>query len=188
MDASFMVSNNNGSISIKNPERYELDVRKAMAAAGESLGLPLERTGSRVLKMEEVAGAGFIAVPASVPGDGGTVTVDPSTVPAYHPASGAAGTHGQRRLMGTLVSSPFVGFDDAAPPQEGCFFTFPDLSCRTTGRYRLRFQLVRIDPRTMRKGDCSVSAGVCLVWVLVVVMISVVGGKTKRIKLTDRRL
>ncbi|KAI9675440.1 MAG: hypothetical protein M1817_001344 [Caeruleum heppii] len=48
-----------------------------------------------------------------------------------------------RRLMGTLVSSPFVGLDEY--DQEGCFFCFPDLSCRTNGRYRLRFVLMRIE-------------------------------------------
>ena len=55
--------------------------------------------------------------------------------------------HGQdrkvtRRLMGTLVSSPFVGQDEH--DDQGCFFCFPDLSCRTNGRYRLRFVLMRI--------------------------------------------
>ncbi|KAI9826407.1 MAG: hypothetical protein M1832_000324 [Thelocarpon impressellum] len=48
-----------------------------------------------------------------------------------------------RRLMGTLVASPFVGLDER--DDEGCFFCFPDLSCRTHGRYRLRFVLMRID-------------------------------------------
>lgn len=57
----------------------------------------------------------------------------------------------QRRLMGTLVSSPFVGYDDQGT--EGCFFTFPDLSCRTSGRYRLRFVLVVIDPEHMGPGS-----------------------------------
>lgn len=59
----------------------------------------------------------------------------------------------QRRLMGTLVSSPFVGRDER--DEEGCFFCFPDLSCRTSGRYRLRFVLVVLDPMAMRPGDKS---------------------------------
>ncbi|PKS10158.1 hypothetical protein jhhlp_001908 [Lomentospora prolificans] len=50
----------------------------------------------------------------------------------------------QRRLMGTLVASPFVGIDENG--EEGCFFCFPDLSCRTPGSFRLKFVLVIIDP------------------------------------------
>lgn len=57
----------------------------------------------------------------------------------------------QRRLMGTLVSSPFVGRDEKG--EEGCFFTFPDLSCRTSGRYRLRFVLVKLDLENMGPGS-----------------------------------
>ncbi|KAI5780191.1 velvet factor-domain-containing protein [Peziza echinospora] len=49
-----------------------------------------------------------------------------------------------RRLMGTLVSSPFVGVDEEG--KDGCFFCFPDLSCRTHGKYRLRFVLMRLEP------------------------------------------
>ncbi|RDL37439.1 uncharacterized protein BP5553_04872 [Venustampulla echinocandica] len=56
----------------------------------------------------------------------------------------------QRRLMGTLVSSPFVGKDEY--DVEGCFFTFPDLSVRTPGTYSLRFSLMIIDPQRMRMG------------------------------------
>ncbi|KAI9734067.1 MAG: hypothetical protein M1818_007005 [Claussenomyces sp. TS43310] len=59
----------------------------------------------------------------------------------------------QRRLMGNLVSSPFVGLDEH--DVEGCFFTFPDLSCRTSGRYRLRFVLVVLDPANMRPGTMA---------------------------------
>lgn len=51
----------------------------------------------------------------------------------------------QRRLMGNLVSAPFVGLDDHGV--EGCFFCFPDLSCRTTGRYRLKFVLLVLPNR-----------------------------------------
>jgi hypothetical protein len=59
----------------------------------------------------------------------------------------------QRRLMGTLVASPFVGLDENG--EEGCFFCFPDLSCRTPGSFRLRFALVVLDPARMCTGDRS---------------------------------
>ena len=49
-----------------------------------------------------------------------------------------------RRLMGSLVATPFVGKDDNN--KEGCFFCFSDLSCRTAGSFRLNFNLVMIDP------------------------------------------
>ncbi|KAI9879926.1 MAG: hypothetical protein M1830_006408 [Pleopsidium flavum] len=63
-----------------------------------------------------------------------------------------------RRLMGTLVASPFVGGDPDAQPSSSstdpnsnkpsqplsCFFIFPDLSCRTPGPYRLHFTLMRL--------------------------------------------
>ena len=55
-----------------------------------------------------------------------------------------------RRLMGTLVASPFVGKDEN--DREGCFFCFPDLSCRTHGRYRLKFVLMRMDMANLRPG------------------------------------
>ncbi|PFH61685.1 hypothetical protein XA68_16568 [Ophiocordyceps unilateralis] len=54
----------------------------------------------------------------------------------------------QRRLMGSLVGTPFVGRDDKGV--EGCFFCFGDLSCRTPGAFRLKFTLIMIDP--MRAG------------------------------------
>jgi Velvet factor len=56
-----------------------------------------------------------------------------------------------RRLMGSLVASPSVAKDEH--DVEGCFFCFPDLSCRTNGRYRLRFMLMRIDPEAMHVGN-----------------------------------
>ena len=73
----------------------------------------------------------------------------------------------QRRLMGTLVASPFVGKDERGV--EGCFFCFPDLSCRTTGQYRLKFVLMVLDPNTMRMGtrvpfSASVTSGVVTVF------------------------
>ncbi|KAK3990219.1 velvet factor-domain-containing protein [Cladorrhinum sp. PSN332] len=59
----------------------------------------------------------------------------------------------QRRLMGTLVASPFVGLDENG--EEGCFFCFPDLSCRTPGVFRLKFALVVLDPMRMCTGEKS---------------------------------
>jgi hypothetical protein len=59
----------------------------------------------------------------------------------------------QRRLMGTLVASPFVGMDENG--DEGCFFCFPDLSCRTPGVFRLKFALVVLDPARMHTGERS---------------------------------
>lgn len=53
----------------------------------------------------------------------------------------------QRRLVGNLVSSLFAGKDENN--QDGCFFTFPDLSVRTPGTYCLRFSLTILDPRQM---------------------------------------
>ncbi|KAF3165989.1 hypothetical protein TWF106_004756 [Orbilia oligospora] len=49
-----------------------------------------------------------------------------------------------RRLMGTLVASPFIGQDENN--EDGTFFCFPDLSCRTHGKFRLKFVLMCIDP------------------------------------------
>jgi hypothetical protein len=58
-----------------------------------------------------------------------------------------------RRLMGQLVASPSVAKDEH--DVEGCFFCFPDLSCRTHGRYKLRFILMRIDPMNLHVGGFS---------------------------------
>ncbi|KAF2763293.1 hypothetical protein EJ05DRAFT_496118 [Pseudovirgaria hyperparasitica] len=55
-----------------------------------------------------------------------------------------------RRLMGQLVASPSVAKDEH--DVEGCFFCFPDLSCRTHGQYTLRFVLMRIDPANLEVG------------------------------------
>ncbi|KAI3337128.1 hypothetical protein HD806DRAFT_518072 [Xylariaceae sp. AK1471] len=49
----------------------------------------------------------------------------------------------QRRLMGTVVSSPFAGNDES--DEYGCFFCFPDLSCRTPGSFRLQFSFMVLD-------------------------------------------
>ncbi|RTE68553.1 Sexual development regulator velC, partial [Fusarium euwallaceae] len=49
----------------------------------------------------------------------------------------------RRRLMGSVVSTSFVGQDEYG--ETGCFFCFPDLSCRTPGPFRLKFSLVEVD-------------------------------------------
>ncbi|WPH02739.1 Hypothetical protein R9X50_00560700 [Acrodontium crateriforme] len=58
-----------------------------------------------------------------------------------------------RRLMGNLVASIWEGKDEHGIP--GKFFVFPDMSCRSQGQYRLKFQLLRIDPTNMRPGQKS---------------------------------
>lgn len=60
----------------------------------------------------------------------------------------------QKRLMGNLVASPFVGVDEHG--QEGCFFCFPDISCRTPGKYRLKFSLIALDSRPGAKSPVKV--------------------------------
>lgn len=72
-----------------------------------------------------------------------------------------------RRLMGTLVASPFVGTDPEAPASNdenarlGCFFIFPDLSCRQNGHYRLRFTLMKVSmPNMTEGGQGSISGSI----------------------------
>ncbi|TLD29166.1 hypothetical protein PspLS_04215 [Pyricularia sp. CBS 133598] len=72
----------------------------------------------------------------------------------------------QRRLMGTLVASPFVGKDENG--EDGCFFCFPDLSCRTPGSFRPKFSLVVINPADMRQGLRTPIAATAMSDVLVV--------------------
>ncbi|KAL6716905.1 hypothetical protein ACLMJK_004817 [Lecanora helva] len=70
-----------------------------------------------------------------------------------------------RRLMGTLVASPFVGTDPEAPDSSnenarlGCFFIFPDLSCRQNGHYKLRFTLMKVSMPNMTEGGQGSIAG-----------------------------
>lgn len=70
-----------------------------------------------------------------------------------------------RRLMGTLVASPFIGTDPDAPPSSdpnarlGCFFVFPDLSCRQNGLYRLRFTLMKVNVEMIPTGGQSSMIG-----------------------------
>ena len=54
------------------------------------------------------------------------------------------------RLAGTLVASPYQAIDEHG--DAGTFFVFPDLSCRTPGRYRLCFRLLQIDMHNTRQG------------------------------------
>jgi hypothetical protein len=62
-----------------------------------------------------------------------------------------------RRLMGTLVASPYQAKDEHGVA--GTFFVFPDLSCRSPGKYRLRFKLLRVDPTMMIPGAIHASVG-----------------------------
>ena len=73
-----------------------------------------------------------------------------------------------RRLMGTLVASPFIAVDPDAPESTiqharlGTFFIFPDLSCRQNGHYRLRFTLMKVPmgPETNEGGQGSVCGSI----------------------------
>lgn len=75
---------------------------------------------------------------------------DETEVPPTHPDLLST-----RRLMGTLVASPYPAKDEHGVA--GTFFVFPDLSCRSPGKYRLRFKLMRIDPAMMMPGMSSPS-------------------------------
>lgn len=66
------------------------------------------------------------------------------------PANASTDMQSTRRLMGTLVASPYQAKDERGVA--GTFFVFPDLSCRAPGRYRLHFKLLRIDPYNMQQG------------------------------------
>lgn len=67
--------------------------------------------------------------------------------------------------MGTLVASPFIGVDPDAPASGdantrlGCFFVFPDLSCRQNGLYRLRFTLMKVNVEMTPTGGRSSIVG-----------------------------
>ncbi|KAF4962287.1 hypothetical protein FSARC_9618 [Fusarium sarcochroum] len=50
-----------------------------------------------------------------------------------------------RRLIDSLVCTQFIGKDERG--QEGCFFCFLDLSCRSPGSYRLKFTAFVIGSR-----------------------------------------
>lgn len=54
------------------------------------------------------------------------------------------------RLMGTTFTTSASAKDEN--DRQGIFFAFPDLSCRTYGRFRLRFALMIIDSSSGRVG------------------------------------
>lgn len=58
-----------------------------------------------------------------------------------------------QRLMGTSVASPFPGKDEHG--KQGTFFVFPDLSCRSPGKYRFRFRLLIVDPMNIASGNTT---------------------------------
>ncbi|CAG9971949.1 unnamed protein product [Clonostachys byssicola] len=62
-------------------------------------------------------------------------TAEASIMPAEY--------HYQRRLTGSQVAAPFFGKDQKRV--EGCFFTFSDLSVRTLGTYKLKFNMIMMD-------------------------------------------
>jgi hypothetical protein len=80
---------------------------------------------------------------------------DESDIAPAHPGQMFA-----RRLMGTLVSSPNMVNDEKGRP--GILFVFPDLSCRTIGQYRMRFRLMRVEPREMEPGTIFPCVANCI--------------------------
>lgn len=65
-------------------------------------------------------------------------------------AQGSSDGPASRRLMGTLVASPYGAKDENG--RAGTFFVFSDLSCRNPGKYRLKFTLIRLDATCMLPG------------------------------------
>lgn len=72
-------------------------------------------------------------------------SADETELPSAHPDVPTT-----RRLMGTLVASPYQAKDENGIA--GTFFVFPDLSCRSPGKYRLKFRLLRVDTSNMQLG------------------------------------
>ncbi|KJX96719.1 hypothetical protein TI39_contig604g00003 [Zymoseptoria brevis] len=64
---------------------------------------------------------------------------DETELPSSHPDLPPT-----RRLMGQTVASAYQAKDEHGVA--GTFFVFPDLSCRSPGRFRLRFKMLRMDP------------------------------------------
>ena len=68
-----------------------------------------------------------------------------------------------RQLTGSLVASPVVAPDLNLPAptvKNGnlkSHFIFPDLSCRTGGRYRLQFTLTKVSPTLLQVGGVQSS-------------------------------
>lgn len=69
---------------------------------------------------------------------------DESQIPPPAPNMASA-----QRLMGNVVASPCRAQDEH--DMEGVFFVFPDLSCRSPGKYRLLFRLLKINPLNMQE-------------------------------------
>lgn len=63
-----------------------------------------------------------------------------------------------RKMTGTLAASPFTAVDPATPASAGrnarlaCFFIFSDLSCRQVGRYRLKFNIMKVGGEHLTPG------------------------------------
>lgn len=77
---------------------------------------------------------------------------DETELPPAHPDMRST-----QRLMGTLVASGYQAKDENGVA--GTFFVFPDLSCRSPGKYRLEFRLLRVDPMNMTPGVGHSSPG-----------------------------
>ncbi|KAG6999377.1 CTP synthase [Physcia stellaris] len=64
-----------------------------------------------------------------------------------------------RKMTGTLAASPFTATDPDVPAladqnaRLACFFIFSDLSCRQVGRYRLRFNIMKISGEHLIQGS-----------------------------------
>jgi len=67
---------------------------------------------------------------------------DQSQIPPSRPDMASA-----QRLMGNSLASPCVAKDEKGT--KGSFFVFPDLSCRSPGKYKLLFRLLKVNPRDM---------------------------------------
>lgn len=73
-----------------------------------------------------------------------------------------------RRMIGNTAGSPFVGRDEHG--QLGCFFPFPDLSIRSVGEFRLKFNMVLLEPTALTKPgksypvSCSVMSDIVTVY------------------------
>ncbi|KAF2171714.1 hypothetical protein M409DRAFT_63324 [Zasmidium cellare ATCC 36951] len=76
---------------------------------------------------------------------------DETELPPAHPDMPST-----RRLMGTLVASSYQAKDENGIA--GTFFVFPDLSCRSPGKYRLKFKLLRVDPMNTTLGAVHVAS------------------------------
>ncbi|KAI8710595.1 Velvet domain-containing protein [Fusarium sp. LHS14.1] len=141
-------SNNSGSRGQDSDPKYSLKVRQQPAAA-RSCGfgerdrrmvdpppiLQLHVEGPSLIgeEVRELSPYPHYVVSCSICDESGSQ--DFSLMPEHQQ---------QRRLMGSLVSASFVAKDEF--DKEGCFFCFPDLSCRTPGSFRLKFSLVKVDP------------------------------------------